>query len=231
MIQRLLTSYIRRKRGVTNRPPEPSPRTVPFATEPRSPSPSDLPQTGFQGSKGHQSHDFDVSMAESRVAFGTTMCLHDLDEGALTPPSCAASVPIPADLAKAIEEELKASSRVLGDSEQGTSCLTTRPAAGMSSHFSEAAVQYPIAPIFGGSGSVPHCTFALTILTTRLYAQSECAKYQIPQLLRWQLLLYRRVRNKFKRTRLRLANGSASPKQLQHYLLPFQLDQTEKWCG
>ena len=34
-------------------------------------------------------------------------------------------------------------------------------------------------------------TFALPILTTRLYARPGCAKLQIPLLLRWRLLLSR----------------------------------------
>ena len=63
-------------------------------------------------SDGQQSQDLDVSMAESTIEFEFTMCPHDLDEGVVTPPPCAASVPIPADLVKAIEEELKASSGV-----------------------------------------------------------------------------------------------------------------------
>ena len=42
MIKRLLASYIRRKRGITGRPSEPLPRTVPFAAHPPLPGPSDL---------------------------------------------------------------------------------------------------------------------------------------------------------------------------------------------
>ena len=56
------------------------------------------------------SHDFDVTMADSTFTFGNTMRMDDLGGGAVTPPSCAASVPIPEDLAKDIEDELKASS-------------------------------------------------------------------------------------------------------------------------
>ena len=55
------------------------------------------------------------------------MCLNDLDGGAVTPPPCSASVPIPAELAKAIEQELKNSSGAIEE----PSGLTTRPTAGM----------------------------------------------------------------------------------------------------
>ena len=70
-------------------------------------------------------------MVDSTVEFGDTMCLHDLDEGAVTPPPCAASLTISADLAKAIDEELKSASGVIEDPETGASDSTKRPAAGM----------------------------------------------------------------------------------------------------
>ena len=100
MIQCLLASNIRSKRGITGGPSEPPPRTVPLAAHPHSPGPSDLLPTFLKESDGQQSQDLDVSRAESTVAFGATMCLHDLDEGTVTPPPCAASVPIPAKLSK-----------------------------------------------------------------------------------------------------------------------------------
>ena len=131
MIQRLLASYLRRKWGITGKLPEPPPRPVPFAADHHPPGPSDLRSTCTQASNGLQSQDQNVSMAESTVAFGDTMCLHDLDEGAVTPPPGAASVPIPAYLAKVIDEELKASSGVLEDLETGPSGSLNRPDAGM----------------------------------------------------------------------------------------------------
>ena len=191
MIQRLLTSYILRKQGITCGHPEPPPRTVPFAADPHSPVPSELPPTCLQGSKGQQSKDLDVSMAESTVAFGDTMCLHDLDKGTVTPPPCAVSVPIPA-------EQIKTSSGVLEDPESGALGSPKLTDAGMGDMCSEVVFR-----------SLMH-TFALPTLTPKLYAQLECANFQTPHLLRCWLLLYRRVRNKFQRTRLRFANGSAS---------------------
>ena len=98
-------------------------------------------------SDGQQSQDLDASMAENTIAFGATMCLHDLDEGALTPPPCAASVPIPADLAKAIDQELKASSGVLDDPETGASGSPKRPDAGMDDLCSVVAVRSPMAHV------------------------------------------------------------------------------------
>ena len=118
MIHRLLASYIRPKRGILSGPPEPPPLKVPLAAEPRYPSPLDLPPTDHQKSEGQQSLDIDATMAESTVAFGKTMCLNDLDGGGITPPPFAASVRIPADLAKAIDEDLKPSSGVLEDPER-----------------------------------------------------------------------------------------------------------------
>ena len=61
------------------------------------------------------------------------MCLDDLAGrvGAVTAPPCAASVPIPAELAKAIEEELKDSSGVISDSTTDASGLPPRPTASM----------------------------------------------------------------------------------------------------
>ena len=86
---------------------------------------------GHQDLEGQQAHDLDVTMADSTVAFGNIMCLNDLSGGAVTPPPCTASVPIPSYLAKAIEEDVKASSGVTGDHEMGASRSTTRPPAGI----------------------------------------------------------------------------------------------------
>ena len=52
-------------------------------------------------------HSLDVTMAESTLAFGGTMCLDDLGGGAVTHPQCATSIPIPAELAKAIPEGIE----------------------------------------------------------------------------------------------------------------------------
>uniref|UniRef100_M4BVA1 RxLR effector candidate protein n=1 Tax=Hyaloperonospora arabidopsidis (strain Emoy2) TaxID=559515 RepID=M4BVA1_HYAAE len=65
---------------------------------------------------------------------------NDLGGGALTSPPCSASVPIPAELAKAIEEELKASSGVIEE----PSGFTTRPAASMGDLCTQVAVRSPI---------------------------------------------------------------------------------------
>lgn len=67
--------------------------------------PSDMPSTCSQDSDIVFSHDLDVTMAESTYAFKNTMHMDDLGGGAVTPPSCVASVPILAELAKAIEDE------------------------------------------------------------------------------------------------------------------------------
>ena len=48
----------------------------------------------------------DLTMAASSATLGHTMRLDDLGPGAVTPALCAASVPIPAELAKAIADEL-----------------------------------------------------------------------------------------------------------------------------
>ena len=83
-------------------------------------------------------------MAEITVALGATMCLQDLDEGSATPPPCAAGVPFPADLAKAIEEEFKASFEVLDDPETGASGSPKRPDAGIGDLCSVVAVWSPM---------------------------------------------------------------------------------------
>ena len=75
------------------------------------------------------------------------MCLHDLDEGTVTPPPCAASVPIPPDLAKAIDKELKASYELLEDSKTGASGSPKRPDGGMGDPCSEVAVRSPMAQV------------------------------------------------------------------------------------
>uniref|UniRef100_M4C200 Uncharacterized protein n=1 Tax=Hyaloperonospora arabidopsidis (strain Emoy2) TaxID=559515 RepID=M4C200_HYAAE len=158
MIQRLLASYIYRKRGIASGTAKQPPRTVPTAAEPRDPCPSDLPPPSSQESDGSQPQVLDVTMAERTVTFGNTMCLNDLDGGAITPPPCSASVPIPAELAKAIVEELKVSSGVIEE----PSGLTTRPAASMGDLCTQVEVRSPIEHF---SASDPHDQ---TLCTTRV---------------------------------------------------------------
>ena len=74
------------------------------------------------------------------------MCLNDLCIGAVTPPPCSASVPIPTELAKAIKEELKASSDVFEDPKRVL--LARRNAQ---------TLAWAIC-LFGGSGPVPDVT-------------------------------------------------------------------------
>lgn len=131
MIQRLLASYICCTRGITSEPTKPPPSTELTAAELRDPVPLDVSPTDPLKLDGQQSQDLDVTMAESTVTFGNTMCLNDLDGGAVTSPPCAASVPIPVKLAKSIEEELKGSSGVIEDFETGASGWTIRPAPSM----------------------------------------------------------------------------------------------------
>ncbi|CAH0488122.1 unnamed protein product [Peronospora farinosa] len=65
-------------------------------------------------------------MANSTFEFGNTMRMDDLGGGAVTPPPCAARVPIPVEIAKALEDELKASSGSISDLAMGTYGLLTR---------------------------------------------------------------------------------------------------------
>ena len=46
-------------------------------------------------------------MAENTLAFGDTIRLDNLGGGSVTPPQCATSIPIPAELAKAVSEEIE----------------------------------------------------------------------------------------------------------------------------
>ena len=48
-------------------------------------------------------------MAENTLAFGDTIRLDNLGGGSVTPPQCATSIPIPAELANAIAKEIEQS--------------------------------------------------------------------------------------------------------------------------
>ena len=122
-IQRLLSSYVRRKRAMPSVTSKAAPGAVPPATE----TPVSAPSTKPQDPDTMTSHDFDVTMADSTFTFGNTMRMDDLGGGDVTPPSCAASVPIPEELAKAIEDELKASSGTIADPDMDTHDLLPRP--------------------------------------------------------------------------------------------------------
>ena len=94
---------------------------------PRDSAPPDIRSTGSPDSETLDSHDLDVTMADSTFTFGNTMHMDDLGGGDVTPPPCAASVPLPAQLAQAIEEEMKASSGNTTEPEMGDYRLVTRP--------------------------------------------------------------------------------------------------------
>ena len=77
-------------------------------------------------------------MAESTLAFGDTMRLDDLGGGAVTRPQCATSIPIPAELAKDIAEEIEQSPTtrltstcpIADDSTTGAFCETRNSTGG-----------------------------------------------------------------------------------------------------
>ncbi|CAI5702019.1 unnamed protein product [Peronospora effusa] len=103
----MLSSYIRRKRGMPSVPTKAAPEAaLPGAALPDM-APLEITSTFSQDPDHLDSHDLDVNMADSTLELGNTMLMDDLVEGTVTPPPCAASVPIPAELAKA----LKTSSR------------------------------------------------------------------------------------------------------------------------
>ena len=75
------------------------------------------------------------------------MRMDDLGGGDVTPPSCAASVPIPEELAKAIEDELKASSGTIADTNMGTYGLLPRPVDTHETLSTHVTIPSPLAPI------------------------------------------------------------------------------------
>ena len=101
-IQRLLSSYVRRKRAMPSVTSKAAPGAVPPATETPVSAPSTKPHSSAQDPDTMTSHDFDVTMAYSTFTFGNTMRMDDLGGGSITSPSRAASVPIPEDLANDI---------------------------------------------------------------------------------------------------------------------------------
>ena len=106
-IQRLLSSYVRRKRAIPSVASKAAPGAVPFATETPVSASSAKPLSSAQDPGTMTSHDFDVTMANNTFAFVNTMRMDDLGGGAIMPFPCAVSVPIPEELAKAIETSLK----------------------------------------------------------------------------------------------------------------------------
>ena len=116
-------------------------------------------------------------LEESTVTFGHTMYINDLDGGAVTPPPCAASVPLPVDLSKAIEEELKASSGILADPFENNNDQPSRPTVCKDAH--------------GTRWRSYHQRITTLSLYSRSYlTRRECARYRKPRPLRWQLLLW-----------------------------------------
>ena len=92
-----------------------APRAVTPATETPVSIPLANPLSIAQDPDTMTSHDFDVTMADSTFTFGNTMRMDDLGGGAARFPSCTVSVPIPKEIAKAIKDELNASSGTIAD--------------------------------------------------------------------------------------------------------------------
>ncbi|CAI5746254.1 unnamed protein product [Peronospora destructor] len=85
-IQRLLTSYVRRKRGISGVTSESPAGAAPTAAVPHDPAPSGMPRTCPRDPDGLDTRNMDVTMAENTFSFGNTMCMDDLGGGAVTPP-------------------------------------------------------------------------------------------------------------------------------------------------
>ena len=92
-------------------------------------------------------HDFDVTMADSTVAFGYTMRMNDLGGEDFTRLSCAAIVPIPEELAITIEDELKASSGTITDTDMGTYHLLPRPIGTHNALSTQVTIRSSLVPI------------------------------------------------------------------------------------
>ena len=73
--------------------------------------------------------------------------MEDLGGGAVTPFSCAASVPIREELAKATKDELKASSGTIVDPDMGTYGLLTRPIGTHETLSTQVTIPSPLVPI------------------------------------------------------------------------------------
>lgn len=163
-IERLLSSYARRKRSAPEASTAPYPGPGKAKVEPSSPTPADMPSTDHKNSNGHPAHNLDVTMAESTVTFENTMCINDLDGGAVAPPPCVSSVLISAELAKAIEEDLKVSSGIIDGHNKK---------AMLSRHILLTA-ETPRTPRW--THKLQWFTFEHLMLTTRPYGKLWCAR-------------------------------------------------------
>ena len=146
-IQRLLSSYVRRKRAMPSVTSKAAPGAVPFATETPVSASSAKPLSSAQDPGTMTSHDFDVTMADSTFTFGNTIRMDDPGGGYVTTPSCAASVPIPEERSKSIEKELKASSGTIADTDMGTYDLLPRPIGIHETLRPQVTIRSPLVPI------------------------------------------------------------------------------------
>ncbi|CAI5746378.1 unnamed protein product [Peronospora destructor] len=83
-IQRLLSSFVRRRRGFACECSDPSSGAVLIEAVPHVTPPSDVPPKCPQDPDLLDSHNLDVTTAESTFTFGNTMCIDDLGGGAVT---------------------------------------------------------------------------------------------------------------------------------------------------
>ena len=146
-IQRLLSFYVRRKRTMPSVTSKAAPRAVPPATKTPASTPSAKTLSSAQDPDTMTSHNFDVTTADNTFTFVNTMRMDDRGGGNVTPPSCAASVPILEELAKAIEDELKASSGTIADTDMGTYDLLPRTIGTHEPLNTQVTIPSPLAPI------------------------------------------------------------------------------------
>ena len=70
--------------------------------------------------------------------------MDDMAGGAVTPPQCASSVPIPAGLAKAIKDDLKALSDRIDDPDQGSNAMPSLPTDCRDDQNTQIALRNPV---------------------------------------------------------------------------------------
>ena len=122
-------------------------KAAPGAVPPATETPVSAPLSSAQDPDIMTSHDFDITMADITFSFENTMKMDDRGEGAVTLPSCTASVSIPEELDKAIEDELKASSGTISDTDMSTYDLLPRPIGTHETLSTQVTIPSPLIPI------------------------------------------------------------------------------------
>uniref|UniRef100_M4BU54 Uncharacterized protein n=1 Tax=Hyaloperonospora arabidopsidis (strain Emoy2) TaxID=559515 RepID=M4BU54_HYAAE len=144
MVQRFLSSYVRRKRGIKIVPSKAAPCTVPPEAGPQDSTPPDIRPTGSPDSETFNSHDLDVTMADSTFTFGNCHAHGRSGWRGSYSSTVRSQCSVTSGASSGYRSRAKASSGNIAELEMGDYRLMTRPIGTCEDPGTQLAIRYPM---------------------------------------------------------------------------------------